>query len=55
MTPNVDNFFLYEIRIFTFFLNVLIMTPTLKKNVVLIMTPNLNNFFLFELPIFTFF
>ena len=31
MTPIVDNFFLYELRIFTFFLNVLIMTPNLNK------------------------
>ena len=46
MSPNVDNFFIFELRlrIITFFLNV-----------VLIMAPNVNNFFLFELPIITFF
>ena len=44
MSPNVDKFFVFELRIITFFLNV-----------VLIMPPNVNNFFLFELPIITFF
>ena len=44
MSPNVDNFFIFELRIITFFLNV-----------VLIMTPNVDNFFLYELRIFTFF
>ena len=44
MSPNVDNFFIFELRIITFFLNV-----------VLIMAPNVNNFFLFELPIIMFF
>ena len=44
MSPNVNNFFIFELRIIMFFLNV-----------VLIMVPNVNNFFLFELPIITFF
>ena len=44
MNPSVYKFFLFELPIITFFLNL-----------VLIMTPNVNNFFLFELPIFTFF
>ena len=43
MSPNVNNFFIIELRIITFFLNV-----------VLIMAPNVNNFFLFVLPIITF-
>ena len=44
MDRNVDNFCIFELRIITFFLNV-----------VLIMTPNVSNFFLFELHIITFF
>ena len=44
MSPNVNNFFIFELRIIKFFLNV-----------VLIMAPNVNNFFLFELPIITLF
>ena len=44
MSPNVDIFSIFELRIIMFFLNV-----------VLIMAPNVNNFFLFELPIIMFF
>ena len=44
MSPNVNNFFIFELHIITFFLNV-----------VLIMAPNVNNFFLCELPIITLF
>ena len=36
MSPNVDNFFIFELRIIAFFLNV-----------VLIVAPIVNNFFLF--------
>ena len=65
MSPNVDNFFIFELRIITFFLNVvLIMDPNVNNFFlitqyylfinVLKLTPNMNNFFLIELPIITF-
>ena len=44
MTANVNNFFIIDLRIITFFLNV-----------VLIMAPNVNNFFLFVLRFITIF
>ena len=43
MTPNVNNFFLFELPFITF------------SKVVLLMAPNVNNCFLFELPIIAFF
>ena len=43
MSPNVNNFFIFELRIITFFLNV-----------VLIMVPNVNKFF-FNYPVFCFY
>ena len=45
MSSNVDNFFIFELLVITFFFS----------NVVFIMSPNVNNFCLFELPIITFF